>query len=205
MNGRGPRYALAASPREVKAVFGYSDDADFPPRHDIAPPQPIAVVHRLAGRRRFTLMRWGLLPGWIKDPSEISLLVSARAETLSARPAFAAAYRYRRCLMPASGFYLWQRDRRGNGRAFLMRPVTGEPIGLAGLWETWGGADGSEIDTACLITVAADEVIAPISARTPLVIAPADFEEWLSSPDSVDPLLRPVRADLLTVRPVGPG
>jgi putative SOS response-associated peptidase YedK len=176
MAGRGPRYALAASAREVQAFLGYRDEVDFPPRYNIAPPQPIAVVHRLAGERRFTLMRWGFVPAWVKDPSAISLLVSARAESLTERPAFAAAYRYRRCLMPATA--------------------------LAGLWETWSGADGSEIDTACLITIAADPAIAAISARTPVIMAPADFEEWLASSDSVEALLRAPRSDRLSVRPV---
>jgi len=201
---RGPRYALTASPEEVQALFGYRDEVAFPPRYYIAPPQPIAVVNRFAGERHFTLMRWGFVPAWVKDPSTISLLASARAETLSERPAFAAAYRYRRCLMPASGFYLWQRRRGGENQAFFVSAATPGPIALAGLWETWGGADGSEIDTACLLTIGADPAIAPISARTPVVIAEADFQEWLGSSDSVDALLRPPRADLFSARPVGP-
>jgi putative SOS response-associated peptidase YedK len=149
-------------------------------------------------------MRWGFLPAWVKNPSEISLLASARAESLSARPAFAAAYRYRRCLLPATGFYLWQRNRRGDHRLFLVKPVAGGPIGLAGLWETWSGADGSEIDTACLITIAAEDGISAISARSPVIIAPADFDEWLSSPDRVEALLRPAGASTLSAQPVDP-
>lgn len=193
---------MAASARAVQAFLGYRDEVDFPPRYNIAPPQPIAVVHRLAGERRFTLMRWGFVPAWVKDPSAISLLVSARAESLTERPAFAAAYRYRRCLMPATGFYLWRRGRRGENQAFFVGPLTRGPIALAGLWETWSGADGSEIDTACLITIAADPAIAAISARTPVIMAPADFEEWLASSDSVEALLRAPRSDRLSVRPV---
>jgi putative SOS response-associated peptidase YedK len=202
MATRGPRYALTASPEEVQAHFGYRDEVDFPPRHNIAPLQPIAVVNRFAGERRFTLMRWGFVPAWVKDPRTISLLPSARAETLSDRPAFAAAYRYRRCLMPASGIFLWQRRRGGENQAFFLSAVTPGPIALAGLWETWGGADGSEIDTACLLTIGADPAIAPISARTPVVIAQADFREWLGSSDSVEALLRPLRADLFSAQPV---
>jgi putative SOS response-associated peptidase YedK len=202
MATRGPRYALTASPDEVQALFRYRDEVDFPPRYNIAPPQPIAVVNRFAGERRFTLMRWGFVPAWVKDPGMISLLAGARAETLRERPAFAAAYRYRRCLMPASGFYLWQHRRGGKSRAFFASAVTPGPIALAGLWETWSGADGSEVDTACLLTIAADPAVAPISARTPVVIAPTDFQEWLSSSDSVEALLRPPRADLFSVQPV---
>jgi putative SOS response-associated peptidase YedK len=193
---------LAASAGEVRAFLGYRDEVDFPPRYDIAPPQPIAVVHPVAGERRFSLMRWGFVPAWIKDPGAISLLAVARAETLSEKPAFRGAYRYRRCLMPASGFYLWQRAGGRGNQPFFVSPATPGPIALAGLWETWGGADGSEIDTACLLTVAADPAIAAVSARTLVIIPPGDFDEWLSSPDSVDALLRPPRADLLSFRPV---
>ena len=202
MATRGPRYALTASPEEVQALFGYRDEVDFPPRYYIAPPQPIAVVNRFAGERHLTLMRWGFVPAWVKDPSTISLLARARAETLGKRPAFAAAYRYRRCLMPASGFYLWQHRRGGENQAFFVSAASPGPSALAGLWETWGGADGSEIDTACLLTIPADPAIAPISARTPVVIAPADFEEWLGSSDSVEALLRPPGADLYSAQPV---
>ena len=202
MARRGFRYALLASAREVQALFGYRDEVDFPPRYNIAPTQPIAVVHRLAGERRFTLMRWGFMPAWVKDPHAISLLVNARAETVTERPAFSAAFRYRRCLIPASGFYLWQRDRGGQRRPFFVRPRAEPLIALAGLWETWCGADGSEIDTACLLTIGANPTIAPISLRMPVIVAPGDFEEWLGSGDPVDKLLRQAPADLLSAVPV---
>jgi len=202
MAKRGPRYALLASAREVQALFGYRDEVDFPPRYNIAPTQPIAVVHRLAGERRFTLMRWGFMPAWVKDPRAISLLVSARTETVGERPAFRAAFRYRRSLIPASGFYVWQRGRSGQRRPFFVRPRAGGPIALAGLWETWCGADGSEIDTACLLTIDANQTLAPISPRMPVIIAPGDFEEWLGSGDLVSMLLRQAPADLLSAEPV---
>jgi putative SOS response-associated peptidase YedK len=200
---RGLRYALAASAREVQGLFGYPDEVDFPARYNIAPAQPIAVVHRLNGERRFTLMRWGFVPAWVKDPRAISLLVSARAETVSERPAFRAAFRYRRCLMPASGFYVWQRGRGAQRQPFFVRPRDGGLIALAGLSETWCGSDGSEIDTACLLTTEADPALAPISPRMPLIIAAGDFEPWLGSGDSVGALLRAVAADRLSAEPVG--
>src|SRR5262245_38888132 len=92
---QGSRFAMTPALKNVQAVFVYVDQFDFPPRYNIAPPQPIAVVHQLHGARRFTLMRWGFVPGWVKDPREISLLATARAETVSERPAFSAAYRRR--------------------------------------------------------------------------------------------------------------
>src|SRR5690242_12321227 len=127
---QGSRYALTASPEEVQALFGYADKPDFPPRYNIAPPQPIAVVHEIHGARRFPLMRWGFVPGWVKDPREISLLATARAETVGERPAFNAAYRRRRALIPASGFYAWRRARGRERQAFFLRPRGGGPMAL---------------------------------------------------------------------------
>src|SRR5260221_2282497 len=202
MARQGLRYALTASPEEVRALFGYRDEPDFPPRYNIAPTQPIAVVHRLHGERRFTLMRWGFLPGWLKDPRDISLLVTARAETVAGKPAFNGAFRYRRALMPASGFYAWRRGRGSERQAFFVRPRPVGLIGLAGLWETWLGADGSEIDTACLLTIAANATIRPMSERMPVMIAPGDFERWIASEDPIDELLRGVSDDFLVAEPV---
>ena len=199
---QGSRYALTAAPADVQALFGYRDEVDFPPRYNIAPTQPIAVVHRLHGERRFTLMRWGFVPGWVKDPRAISLLVTARAETVAERPAFNAAFRYRRCLIPASGFYAWQRGPGRERRGFFIRPQAGGAIGLAGLWETWCGAEGSEVDTACLLTTAADPGLAAISDRVPVVVAPAAFERWLGPGDAVGDLLSAAPADLLLAEPV---
>jgi len=199
---RGLRYALTAPAPAVQAFFGYRDEVDFPPRYDIAPPQPIAVVHRFADERRFTLMRWGFVPGFIKDPREISLLATARAETVSERPAFRGAFRYRRCLMPATGFYAFERGPRGERRPFLVRPRDSGCIGLAGIFETWCGADGSEIDTACLLTIAANPTVAPLSPRTPVIIGAGDFEQWLGPDDSAGDHLRQPTADLVLAEPV---
>ena len=199
---QGSRYALTASPQEVQAVFGYADEVDFPPRYNIAPPQPIAVVHQLHGARHFTLMRWGFVPGWVKDPREISLLATARAETVSERPAFSAAFRRRRALMPASGFYAWRRGPNRQRQAYFVRPPAAGPIALAGLWETWCGADGSEVDTACLFTIEAAPGLAEIADRVPVIIAPGDFERWLGPDEAAADLLRPASPAAFAVEPV---
>jgi putative SOS response-associated peptidase YedK len=202
------RYALTATPEEVQALFGYLDAETFPPRYNIAPTQPVAVVRLMRGERRFTLMRWGLVPSWVKDPRQFPLLLNARAEGAAQTSAFRAAMRYRRCLLPASGFYEW---RRGPGKAkqpFWIRPHGGGLVALAGLWETWSDRDGGEIDTACILTTDANETIAPIHGRMPVVIAPADFTRWLDAdqyrPKDVADLLRPAPAELLEAVAVGP-
>jgi putative SOS response-associated peptidase YedK len=200
------RYLLKAMPEELQALFGYLDGDAFPPRYNIAPTQPIAIVRHVRGARRFALVRWGLVPGWVKDPRQFSLLINARAEGISGKPAYKGAMQYRRCLVPASGFYEWRRTPEGKKLPFLIRPVDGGVIAFAGLWETWMGADGSEIDSACIITTDANREVAPIHDRMPVVVAPEDYDRWLDArafpPAAVLDILRPPPAGLLEAVPV---
>jgi putative SOS response-associated peptidase YedK len=202
------RYALTATPEELKALFGYLDDPDFPPRYNIAPTQPIAIVRLERGDRRFVLVRWGLVPSWVKDPKAFSLLFNGRSETAAAKPAFRAAMKYRRCLVPASGFYEWRRDPGGTKQAFWIRPRGGGIVAFAGLFETWSDRDGGEIDSATILTTGPNAVLAPIHDRMPVIVAPGDFERWLASPDvtpdAVADILRPPPDRLLEAVPVGP-
>jgi putative SOS response-associated peptidase YedK len=130
------------------------------------------------GVRSFALMRWGLIPAWVKDPHTFSLLINARGETIGEKPAFRNAMRRRRCLFPADGFYEWKAE-IGRKRPFCIRPRNGQPVAFAGLWETWTGPNGEEIDTACIVTTAANRLLAPIHDRMPAVIAPEAFDLWL--------------------------
>ena len=174
------RYVLTASPEEVQALFGHLDEVWFPARYNIAPTQPIAVVRLAGGQRHCSMMRWGLVPAWVEEPSSFKLLLNARAENIRDKPAFRDAIRYRRCLVPASGFYEW---RRGPGKArqpFWLRPRAGGLVAFAGLYDTWTGAGSESIDSACIITVPANRETAAIHDRMPAVIRPADFDLWLS-------------------------
>jgi len=132
------RFVLTATPEELEALFGYLDGEAFPPRYNIAPTQPIAIVRMWSGARRFTLVRWGLIPAWVEDPKKLSLLINARAEGILDKAAFRGAMRYRRCLVPASGFYEWRRMPGSNSgktrQPFWLRPRDGRPIAFAGLW-----------------------------------------------------------------------
>jgi putative SOS response-associated peptidase YedK len=200
------RYILTATPEELAALFGYIDSEWFPPRYNIAPTQPIAIVRHVEGARRFALVRWGLVPGWVEDPRKFSLLINARAEGLAEKPSFKAAYRYRRCLVPASGFYEWRRS-PGGKQPYLIRPSDGRPVAFAGLWESWMGPEGSEIDSACIITTAANRAVAPIHDRMPVILDPEDYARWLdvrdNPVDTIADLLRPARDDLLEAIAVG--
>ncbi|HZP18600.1 MAG TPA: SOS response-associated peptidase [Bauldia sp.] len=197
------RFVLTATPEELQALFGYLDGEDFPPRYNIAPTQPIAIVRMAHGVRRFALVRWGLVPGWVKNPKAFGVQVNARSETAARNNAFKGGLQYRRCLIPASGFYEWKKREGQAKQPYYLAPKDGTPLALAGIWETWMGADGSEIDSACILTTAANDTVAPIHDRMPVVIGRPDFGRWLESRDPVDDLLRPASDALLSARPVG--
>ncbi len=172
------RFLLTAPPEAVAALFGVAGFHPFPPRYNIAPGQPLVIVREVAGRRRLELVRWGLLPGWVKNPTDFPTLINARSETALEKPAFRAAMRHRRCLVPATGFYEWQRAGRIR-QPMLIRPAEGGLVGFAGLWEEWIDGDGGVHETAAILTTAASADVAPIHDRMPAVIAPEDFSRWL--------------------------
>ena len=130
------------------------------------------------GVRRFRLMRWGLLPAWVKDPRKFTLLINARSETALERPAFKNAMKRRRCLIPADGYYEWQAS-EGRRRPHFIHRRDGTPIGLAGLAETWIGPNGEELDTVAIVTAPASADLAVLHDRVPVTIAPDDFDRWL--------------------------
>ena len=175
------RFALTATPEEVRRLFGFTDLLNFPPRDDIRPTEPIGVVALVQGERRFLLVRWGFVPGWVKDPREFSLLINARAETAIDKPSFRGAMRHGRCLVPANGFYEWRSEGAGPKRPFFVAPPDGRLVAFAGLTETWAGADGSEVDTAAILTVPANDLVAPIHDRMPAVIPLEHFADWLDT------------------------
>jgi putative SOS response-associated peptidase YedK len=172
------RYTVNASPEALRTHFGYEEQPDFPPRYNIAPAQPIGIVRLVDGKRQFALVRWGLLPSWVKDPRTFSLLINARGETVMEKPAFRAAMKRRRCLIPATGFYEWQAngDRK---RPFYIRAKSGAPLAFAGLWETWTGPNGEELETAAIVTTTANSTLSAIHDRMPVIVPPEAFDLWL--------------------------
>jgi putative SOS response-associated peptidase YedK len=212
------RYAITLPPEAVRAFFAFAENPNFPPRYNIAPTQPIPVVlaePRSEGlRRHFQLMRWGFLPGFVKDPKTFPLLINARAETLAGKPSFRAALIRRRCLVIADGFYEWRKDPAGAARRgapkrpFLIRAVERGPMGFAGLYETYCDATGGEIDTALIVTTVANGLLGGLHDRMPAILEPEDFAAWLDV-DGVDAaqaaaLLRPAPDSKLELVEVGP-
>jgi putative SOS response-associated peptidase YedK len=170
------RYVIKTPPALMRQTFGYGEQPNFPPRYNVAPSQPIPVVRLVDGRRSFALLRWGLIPAWVKDPRGFSLLINARAESVLEKPAFRNAMRRRRCLIPADGFYEWKRD-GARKRPHVVRPEG--LVAFAGLWEPWMGPNGEEVDTACIVTTAANRTLRSLHDRMPAVIPPDAFDRWL--------------------------
>ena len=202
------RYCLTSAPDAVRRAFGHHNVDDFPPRYNIAPTQPVLIVRHDHGRRReLTLVRWGLIPSWLKDPARISTLINARAETAEEKASFRGAMRHRRCLVPADGFYDWIGN-PGAKRPYLLRPRAGGMLAFAGLWEHWLGADGSEIETMAILTVPANTVAARLNDRMPAILQPDQFDAWLDigsgQSGAAAALLAPAADDVLEIVEVSP-
>ncbi len=209
------RYALTLPPQAVRAYFNYVEQPNFPPRFNIAPTQPVAIIRAERApdgsqQRHFRLVRWGFLPGFVKDPRAFPLVFNIRSEGLLEKPSFRAAMRRRRCIFPADAFYEWQRlgPRKGDSRPYLLRRRDGAPLALAGLWETWTGPEGEEIDTAAIITTAANGATCALHERLPAILESQDFDLWLTADERrVDEallLLRPPDNDILEFFEIGP-
>jgi len=194
------RYSLTSPPEAVRAYFGYRDTPNFPPRYNIAPTQPVAVV-RLSreGERQFRLMRWGLLPSFVKDPKQFPTLINARAEEVLDKPSFRHAMRYRRCLVVADGFYEWTGP-KGKRRPFLLRPREPQLIAFAGIYERWRDQEGGETDTVAILTCPANRTVAALHDRMPVVLPFEHFAAWLdvkaTPAETALALLRPAADDL---------
>jgi putative SOS response-associated peptidase YedK len=163
----------------VRAYFRYLNEAVFPPRYNIAPSQPVAIVRNTPKHEReMALVRWGLIPAWVKDPRTFSLLINARGESVLDKPAFRNAMKRRRCLFPADGFYEWE-HRGERKRPYFVRLKGGGPLAFAGLWESWIGPNGEEQETAAIVTTTASRSIAHIHDRMPVIVPPEAFDFWL--------------------------
>ncbi len=200
------RFTLISKPALVAREFGLKEIDDFPPRYNIAPTQPVGIIRTgYNGAREFSLVRWGLIPDWVKDPGDFTTLINARAETLSEKPSFRNALKYRRCLFPINGFYEWSGP-KGNRQPYYISNEEECPVGIAGLWENWMGAEGSEMESAAIITTSANQDISPVHKRMPVVIYRADYEAWLNCSDGTSvnalPLLRPARTGFFKLKKV---
>jgi putative SOS response-associated peptidase YedK len=209
------RFAITSTPQAIRLFVGYTDQPNFPPRYNIAPSQPVPIIRHErnvsgAMERRFILARWGFLPGFVKDPKGFPLIFNARSETLLQKASFKNAVKRRRCLFFADVFYEWRPGHKSiPPQPFLVRRQDQTPMAFAGLWETWMGPNGEELDTACIVTTAANGATAAIHPRLPAVLEPKSFDLWLDTEtervDDALRLLRPPENDVLEFFEIGPG
>lgn len=189
-------------------IFGISELPSFTvePRYNIAPTQQIPVVRQYADyQTHLDMMRWGLIPSWAKDGPVGPPLINARSETVTEKPAFRQAIKYRRCLIPASGFYEWRRE--GTQKVpHYIRLKDGSPMIFASIWESGKGPDGKLVDTCSILTTAANDLVASLHDRMPVILLPSEFDDWLNrdqrDPEKLKRFYKPFSADLMETFPV---
>ncbi len=211
------RFTLTATGELVSKFFGLvhlpraEGDPTFAlsPRYNIAPTQPVlgVLLDPKNHGRMVQSLRWGLIPSWAKDSSIGARMINARAETVAVKLAYRSAFRYRRCLIAADGFYVWQQvAAKKPKQPYYIRIEDGRPFAFAGLWEHWEAADGSAIDSCTVITTEPNELVRPLHNRMPVILRPEYFDRWLDpsiqDAESLQPLLAAYPADDMTAYPV---
>ena len=199
------RFTLTLDPIELRQAFDLGEmPEEWVPRFNIAPSQPVAVVAD-AKNRNVDFMRWGLVPSWAKDLSIGNRLINARSETLTEKPSFRTAFARRRCLILADGFYEWKKgEKKGPSTPYYYRLRDGAPFAFAGLWEYWQSPEGDGLKSCTIITTGANELVAQVHDRMPVILNPGTGWKWLESGTSEErmALLKPYPAGEMSAYPV---
>ena len=201
------RFIQATAGAVLAARFQLATAPDLVPRYNVAPGQPIGAICCAGdGRREWVALRWGLVPAWAPEPKTAYRTINARAETAAEKPAYRQAFRRRRCLIPADGFYEWQAAGKGK-QPYCIAPADGQPLAFAGLWERWE-RDGQALESATILVTQANLLIASIHDRMPVILDPAAEARWLdprvTDPAVLRPLLAPCPPARLRWWPVSP-
>lgn len=203
------RYRLSRRKQIIEERFDVASDDDWIPRYNIAPTQPVPVIrqHPKEPRRDMSLMRWGLIPSWSKGVSGAAMLINARSETAAIKPAFRDQLVSRRCLIPADGFYEWQR-RGTQKQPFCFEVNDGELFAFAGLWDRWKDPTGQWVRSCSILTTTANPITSPVHDRMPVILDRANYDLWLdpgmTNVAEVVDLLKPYNADGMRRYPVSP-
>jgi putative SOS response-associated peptidase YedK len=200
------RFTLTVDPEVLVERFHLSvTDAPVEPRYNIAPTQDVAVVLNETPDR-LSLLQWGLIPSWAKDPAMGAQMINARGETLAEKPAFRTAFKKRRCLVLADGFYEWRKEADGKSKTpMYVKLKTGEPFAMAGLWEVWKSPEGQTRRTCTIVTTEPNELLQTIHNRMPVILPPDTEGDWLDNSLELIALmsmLKPYAADLMQMYPV---
>ena len=204
------RFVLMTPGRDLAERFGLEEALDLEPRYNIAPTQVVVIIrlNRDTLQRCSAQVKWGLIPFWAKDASIGNRLINARSESASEKPAFRAAFKARRCLVPADGFYEWKKQEGKQKQPYLVRSADGSPFAFAGLWDGWTGPDGDTLESCTILTTDANDLTRPIHDRMPVILKPEYYDLWLDpavkDPALLKPLLRPYPSEEMVTQPVSP-
>jgi putative SOS response-associated peptidase YedK len=183
------RYRLSRRKQLVEEYFDSAGEEDWTPRYNVAPTQPVPIIRQnpKEPRRELSLVRWGLIPWWAKDPSGAATMINARSETAATKPAFRDALKFRRCLIPADGFYEWQKTGKTK-QPYCFEVNDGQLFAFAGLWETWKDPNRTIVETCSILTTTPNAVTSAVHDRMPVILDPDCYDLWL------DPGMRDMRA-----------
>lgn len=200
------RFVLFSLGKLLAERFELKDEPEIEPRYNIAPSQDIAVIRPdESGDRRLVKLRWGLIPFWAKDKNIGYKMINARSESVAEKPAFRAAFKHRRCLIPADGFYEW-RKREKDKQPFLFRIKDEHPFAFAGLWEHWESEEEGTIESCTILTTEANELLYKVHDRMPVILDPGDYARWLDTSkvkgNDATKLLKPFDAAEMIAYPV---
>ena len=202
------RFTIDISPELLVQLFGLAETPVITPRYNIAPAQQVPVIRRYGdGQNHLDYLHWGLIPSWAQDKPIGSRLINARSETVTEKPSFRQAIRYRRCFVLGSGFYEWVQEEKEK-QPWLIRLKDGSPMVFAGLWEIWKSSEGEVVESCTILTTAANRLVAPIHDRQPLILSPDEYRTWLerttTDPTGLKKMFQPFTADLMEMFPVSP-
>ncbi len=204
------RFVLMTVGKDLAKQFGLEEEPDLRPRYNIAPTQIVVIIRldRETLQKRLAQVRWGLIPFWAKETSIGNRLINARGESAAEKPAFRSAFKTRRCLVPADGFYEWKKTKGNQKQPYLVSNSDGSPFAFAGLWESWTGPEGEIIESCTILTTDANDLTRPIHDRMPVILKSEDYDLWLDpevkDPYLLKPLLRPYPSNDMKMDPVNP-
>jgi len=200
------RFTLAANKKKLAETFSnFTPPDELPPRYNIAPTQPIAVVAN-NGENKIEFFHWGLIPFWAKDPTIGNRMINARAETLAEKPSFKNAFQRRRCLVLADGFYEWRKNPNKTKTPMYIQMESRDPFAFAGLWESWRSPEGETILSCTIITTEPNELMTTIHNRMPVILPSEAYDQWLDpaeqKAEQLQGLLKPYPAELMIAYPI---
>jgi putative SOS response-associated peptidase YedK len=202
------RFVLMTVGKDLAKQFGLEEVPDLEPHYNIAPTQMVVIIRldRNTLQRRLVEVKWGLIPFWAKDTSIGNRLINARVESAADKPAFRSAFKFRRCLVPADGFYEWKKTEGKKKQPYLVRNADGTPFAFAGLWESWKGPEGETLESCTILTTDANDLTREIHDRMPVILKSEDYDLWLDpevkDPKLLKPLLQPYPSEDMKVEPV---